>query len=254
MLSVALSACSPVQNKEDDVEKRGYNTEGLAIVFNPPLEYCTFTDMEDNLYIESHEMPDLRSYLPVDGFSSFPVSSLLEHKIDIDNLCLSIGWISGNPITENNEYKDAVMKRVSDIHKEYESFPISSNSLSDLLRFNIYHGHHFIQDIKFLFIPTDSADSIDLTKSVTIHTGHPFLGALVSDDENAPLCIPWPEGIPASSYIALHPLVNCQLLCVLDPSKTSIKGKGHFKIRFSFTDGTFKEAEENMDLMIIRSN
>lgn len=244
---VVLFAC----NQPDDTLEAAYNTKGELIEFNPPIQYCSFYDMEDLLVVESHVTPILTSYLPVNAFASLPVAALVAEQIPLEKLCLFVSWFSYDRNSGPRQPDESFMQKVIEIHEEYKRFPLSSGSVSATSPFLIYYGHHYIQELKILFIPNDSNVPIDVTNSVTIHSGHPYLGAIVSEDENSPLCIPWPGGMSIESYVAFHPLLNGQLFCVFDPQKTDISGRGHFCVKFTFTDGSVRETEEENSMLDI---
>lgn len=240
---VALFACirpdDPIETTEELVE------------YKPPIQQCSFYDMEDLLVVESYEMPDLSSFLPLDGFNSLPVTALVGEQIPLEKLCLYINWFSYDPHSGPPQLNESVKQKVIEIHNKYKRFPVTSGKISATFNCCIYFGQHFIQDLKILFIPNDSNLPIDVTGSVTIHSGHPYLGAIISEDRNAPLCIPWPDGMSIESYVACHPLINGRLLCVFDPNKTDISGGGHFRVKFTFTDGSVRESEEEFRFMNI---
>lgn len=227
------------------------------VVVKPSIWDCWLENMEDKLSIWPCEKPDFSTYMPLNGNPALPVGSFPVGKYSdsapLDDLCLLINWFSYHP-NSNSISEELLKQKIIEIQENYTRFPVvSSDRIPKKSHFLIYYGSHSIQELRVYFVPRGSNEKIDVSESITLYAGHPYLGAIVSENKDAPMCIPWPDGMSLSSYISYHPLVTSQLFCVLDPSKTTISGWGHFCVIFTFTDGSVKESEDQcLDFKVLR--
>jgi len=260
---VVMFSCKQEIN-EDDNRENGKE----QVVVKPPIGDCLLIKQKEVFEVLLCEKPDFSSFLLLNGMNSFPIGSFPKGKyaesVPIDDLSLLIFWDLPGSLSiwhpsdsriDNMQPEASIKQKIMEIHDKYARFPVST---ADLLKatsypFSIYYVTLRIQDLRIYFIPRGSDVPVDVSGSVTLYSGHPYLGYIISDDPNAPLCIPWPDGMPLDSYVALHPLVNCRLYAVLDPNKTDISGWGHFCVRYTFTDGSVKEVNtQNQDSKILR--